>query len=165
MSLCYPVGESGEVIHFADLVLAHFARFRQTRVWRKEAGGQLFASINGSKIVICEATGPRSTDRRGRVFYEPDRASEQSEIEDMFSRGLHYVGDWHTHPEQFPKPSRQDMTTMESRVKLSRHHFAGFIFVIVGKSPPPDGLAVIIHDGENEHLLDIGECELPAGSF
>lgn len=165
MSLRYPVGESGEEIHFADLVLAHFARYRQTQLWHKEAGGQLFASINGADIVVCEATGPRSTDKRGRFFYEPDMASEQSEIEDMFSRGLHYVGDWHTHPERFPKPSRQDMTTMESRVKLSRHHFAGFIFVIVGKSPSPEGLAVIVHDGQNGYLLDISESELPVRSF
>ena len=156
MSICYPIGESGEVIHFSGLVLAHFARHRQSRIWHKEAGGQLFASINGAKIVICQATGPKSTDRRGRVFFEPDRASDQSEIEDMFSRGLHYVGDWHTHPERFPKPSWQDLTTMESRVKLSRHYFAAFIFVIVGNHPPPEGLAVIIHDGTNGYVLDIG---------
>lgn len=151
--LHYPIGTSGELIHFETPVLEHFARHRQLRFWHKEAGGQLFARIDGQHIFLCEATGPTPSDRRGRTFYEPDRKSEQAEIDAMYARGLHYIGDWHSHPERSPSPSDRDHLTMGSRVRLSRHRLVGFVFVIVGQLPPPVGLTVIVHDGKLGHLL------------
>jgi len=151
--LVYPVGESGEVIQLELGVLDHFDRHRQLRFWHREAGGQLFARIDGHRIVVCEATGPKPEDKRGRTFFEPDRRSEQAEIDTLFARDLHYVGDWHTHPEGSPTPSARDHVTMASRVRLSRHRLAGFLFVIVGQLPPPKGLTVVIHDGTSGHVL------------
>lgn len=156
--LLYPIGASGEIIQFEQSVLDHFAQHRQLRLLYPEAGGQLFARITEQSIVVSEATGPRPTDRRGRTFFEPDRADEQAEIDAMFARDLHYIGDWHTHPELRPTPSRRDHSTMSSRVRLSRHRFAGFVFAIVGLLSPPDGLTVVLHDGAFGHVL------LPLGS-
>lgn len=153
MMLHYPIGTSGEIIHFEPAALAHFAQHRQLRLWHREAGGQLFARIDGQRIVVSEATAPSPNDRRGRFFFAPDRACEQAEIDAMFARDLHYIGDWHTHPERRPTPSSRDHKTMSSRVRLSRHHLAGFVFVIVGQLPPPCGLTVIVHDGASGHVL------------
>lgn len=163
--LHYPIGTSGELIHFETPVLEHFARHRQLRFWHKEAGGQLFARIDGQHIFLCEATGPRPNDRRGRTFYEPDRRSEQAEIDAMFARGLHYIGDWHSHPERSPSPSARDNLTMASRVRLSRHSLGGFIFVIVGQFSPPDGMAVVVHDGTRVHVLASASTELSADAL
>lgn len=162
--LSYPIGRSDEVIHFEPTVLDHFARHRQLRFWHHEAGGQLFARIDGQRIVVSEATAPRPTDRRGRFFFEPDRAGEQAEIDVMFTRGLHYVGDWHTHPERSPTPSGRDHATMSSRVRLSRHRLAGFVFVIVGQLPPPEGLTVVVHDGASGYVLPPVDGDLSADS-
>lgn len=151
--LTYPIGASGEVINFEPAVLTHFGRHRQLRFWHREAGGQLFARIDGHRIVVCEATGPSVNDKRGRTFFEPERSREQAEIDAMFARDLHYIGDWHTHPERTPVPSGRDHVTMSSRVRLSRHRLAGFVFVIVGQVPSPAGLTVAIHDGMSAHLL------------
>jgi integrative and conjugative element protein (TIGR02256 family) len=151
--LLYPVGASDELIQFESGVLGHFARHRQLRFWHREAGGQLFARIEGPRIVVSEATGPRPNDKRGRTFFESDRRSEQAEIDALFARGLHYIGDWHTHPERSSTPSGRDNATMSSRVRLSRHRLAGFVFVIVGQLPPPGGLTVVVHDGTSGHVL------------
>lgn len=153
LMLLYPVGASGDVIQFEPGVLDNFNRHRQLHFWHREAGGQLFARIEGPRIIVCLATGPKSEDKRGRTFFEPDRRSEQAEIDAMFARDLHYIGDWHTHPEPRPMPSRRDHATMSSRVRLSRHRLAGFVFVIVGQIPPPGGLTVVVHDGTFGHLL------------
>ena len=161
LMLLYPIGTSGEVIHFEPAVLALFARHSQLRFWHREAGGQLFARIGGQRIVVSDATAPRPNDRRGRFFFAPDRAREQAEIETMFARDLHYIGDWHTHPERRPTPSSRDHTTMSSRVRLSRHRLAGFVFVIVGQLPPPCGLTVIVHDGASGHVLPPHYGNLP----
>ena len=159
--LRYPIGASGDVIHFEPAVLDHFARYRQLRFWHREAGGQLFARIDGQCIVVSEATGPGPNDKRGRTFFEPGRTGEQDEIDAMFARKLHYIGDWHTHPERSPTPSGRDHATMSSRVRLSRHRLGGFVFVIVGQLPPPDGLTVVVHDGTSGHVLPPAGVDLP----
>lgn len=159
--LAYPVGASGEIIQFEPSVLDHFARHRQLRFWHREAGGQLFARLEEHCIVVCEATGPRWEDKRGRTFFESDRRSDQAEINAQFARDLHYIGDWHTHPERSPRPSGRDHATMSSRVRLSRHRLAGFVFVIVGQLPPPGGLTVVVHDGISGHVLPPADVRLP----
>ena len=134
-----------------DEVLSHFTARRQVG-WRKaEAGGQLFARITPSEVVVEEATGPRPTDKRGRYHYEPDRRAEQREIAAMHKRNLHYVGDWHTHPERVPYPSGRDVRNIAECARESTHGLNGFVLILVGAAPFPEGLHVSLHSG-NENL-------------
>jgi integrative and conjugative element protein (TIGR02256 family) len=96
--------------------------------------------------VVEEATGPRPTDRRTRTSYVPDRAAEQREIDSRYAGGLHYVGDWHTHPEMFPSPSCLDIASISESVRKSIHALNGFVLMIVGQAEPPNGLFVSAHD-------------------
>lgn len=148
-----PIGESGETIVIADDVLQHFAAHRQLRFWQREAGGLLFARMSPGLISIEEATGPRLTDRRARRSYEGDRDREQFEIDERHPDGLHYVGDWHTHPERFPRPSNADGAAMSARVTGSTHQLRGLLFAIIGTAPLPDGLALFLHDGRDQLAL------------
>ena len=143
----YPVGSSGQVIIFESGAIDHFRRHRQRRRYQNEAGGQLFARFVYHRILIEEATGPRRTDRRTRTSYEPDRRAEQREIMEQHTVGLHYVGDWHTHPEPVPQPSPLDTMSIAECVKNSRHLLNGFILVVVAQAEPPTGLHVLVHDG------------------
>jgi integrative and conjugative element protein (TIGR02256 family) len=149
----YPVGTSGETVAFTNGVLTHLRRHRQMRFWHCEAGGLLFAQIGGQMIRISHATGPRPTDFRTPLSYRADRKAEQREIEAMFAKGLHYVGDWHTHPERRPSPSRRDLKTFASRVLKSTHQMNGFLFGIVGRAECPCGLLLLLHDGREWHDL------------
>lgn len=151
--IIFPIGASGETIELTAPVVEHLLKHRQMRRWHCEAGGLLFARINGKKIRIEEATGPRPTDRRTPFSYWPDRSTEQAEIDDRFKHGLHYVGDWHSHPQRFPCPSGRDERTMQSRVKRSTHQLNGILFAIIGQAPLPQGLTLMLHDGENWHEL------------
>src|SRR3954447_17810996 len=92
----------GATVVISPRVLEHVSRFRQTSCWKREAGGQLFARIGLDEWTIEEATGPRRSDFRTRFGFRPNRRAEQGEIEHWFGQGLHYVGDWHTHPEPSP---------------------------------------------------------------
>lgn len=141
------IGLSGQTLFISDAVLNHFASHRQTRFWYSEAGGLLFARIVGNKIMIEEVTGPRKTDRRSRFSYQGDRRAEQREIDDRFARGLEYVGDWHTHPERYPRPSSTDDRAMISRVRGSEHQLKAIAFLIIGTAPFPEGIAMAVHDG------------------
>jgi integrative and conjugative element protein (TIGR02256 family) len=113
--------------------LAVFERHRQLRFFHCEAGGQLFARIDGSTWTVAQVSGPRSADKRGRFHFWPDRSSEQSEIYAYHKQGLEYVGDWHTHPEDRPTPSAIDRSSMLNVVRDSTHHFPGFLMCIIGR--------------------------------
>ena len=137
----------GDLINvtLAPAVLAHFEYNRQIKRSDKEAGGQLFAHIEGDSWVVVLASGPRKSDWRHRFGFRPDRKRERAEIEEYFEAGLHYVGDWHTHPEPSPSPSSQDVESMNELVQKSQHELIGFLMVIVGQSDWPGGLYVSLH--------------------
>jgi integrative and conjugative element protein (TIGR02256 family) len=149
----YPLGESGQILVFSDVVIEHFKSHRQIRAWDREAGGQLFARIDGARIIVVEATGPRRGDHRTRTLYVPDRKAERFEIEDRFRLGLHFVGDWHTHPEKIPHPSDRDMKSIGESVLKSSHNLNGFVLAVVGTSNVPDCLSVLLHDGTQARTL------------
>lgn len=127
-------------VRIAPQALATFEAHRQRRFYQREAGGQLFARVRDDDWEIVAATGPRSRDRRGRFSFRPHRASEQEEIFRHHELGLDYVGDWHTHPEDVPTPSSDDLSSIAELVRRSTHHLPGFLLLIVGRKPFPGGL-------------------------
>jgi len=136
---------TGSIICFSSDVLHHFHVHRQEKARTSEVGGQMFAEFLGKQVRIIRATGPNSTDKRGWSWFNPDRRHERAEIKNLFDQGLHYVGDWHTHSEPRPKPSRLDLTSMDDCFKKSRHELKSFIMVIVGQAEFPGGLWVSLH--------------------
>lgn len=150
----YPLGRSGQTLAFADNVIARFERYRQTKWYHREAGGQLFARIRDDLILVESATGPRWRDRRTRHTYEPHRPSEQREIDAHHHRDLHFVGDWHTHAEPTPQPSFIDLQSMSEVFRRSRHSLNAFLMVIVGTSAFPEGMVVFACDAHHAHALN-----------
>ena len=142
--IAYPVGSSGQTLIITDAVLAHFDRHRQLTPRSNEAGGQLFARIEGAKIIIERATGPRASDRRAAFSFIPNRLAERREIKQLFKAGLHYVGDWHTHAEPNPRPSETDLRSFREMFRKSRRQLESFVMIIVGAEPMPDGLYVAV---------------------
>jgi integrative and conjugative element protein (TIGR02256 family) len=151
--ISFDIGYSGQQLSFDDTVLSHLDRHRQTRFWHREAGGLLFSRLTLPTIDICAITGPRRTDRRGRYSYWPDERAEQREIDKMFLRGLHFVGCWHTHPEDVASPSNIDTRNISDCIRRSDHALNGFVMVIVGRLPLPDSLFVSVCDRSSVHRL------------
>jgi integrative and conjugative element protein (TIGR02256 family) len=127
--------------------LQHWYQHRQTRFWHHEAGGLLFAqsvgSVNGC-VHITTVTGPYPGDRRTRcsLILDPERC--RADIEIQFSRGLHFVGYWHTHPEPTPTLSEVDRKAF-----LEIHRNGGlaierFIAVVVGNRSCNNSLGVYL---------------------
>lgn len=128
------------VIAFSQSCLALFEKHCQRSSRHREIGGQLFARFVQNKMLIEQATAVPG--RRFRFSFLPDRRSEQIEIEKYFADGLHYVGDWHTHPEASPHPSSPDVRKMSGIFKESKHQLDFMLMVIVGLALYPDGLFV-----------------------
>lgn len=138
----------------ADAMRA-FDGHRQKRFYQREAGGQLFGTVRANHWVILEATGPRKGDRRSRFGFWPDRASEQREIHSFHARGLEYLGDWHTHPEEQPTPSARDLTSIAAIARESTHNLPGFLLCIVGRAQFPYGLWLSFHTRKGESVSGI----------
>ena len=149
MSLRYPVGESGQFLTLEQSVLDHFIKWRQLAPKMPEAGGQLFGVVEGQCIQIKQATGPRRSDRRGRFFFVADRLAERREISTLHKSGLHYFGDWHTHPQYIPTPSDTDILSMADLFARSKHELNAFLMVIVGTAGFPEGLHVSLHEANS----------------
>lgn len=149
--LTYEIGESAQRLVISPTVLNHFLAHQQLDRYSLEAGGQLFAQFSEDKVTICKATGPRAADLRSRCSYLPSRQEEQKEIDKMHRQGFHFVGDWHTHPEPAPIPSRFDKETIKDAVAKSRHHLNGFIMVVIGNGSFPGSLHVSFNTA-TEHL-------------
>jgi len=139
-------GPDGLIVHIEQAVLTHLYVNAQRKCWSREAGGQLFASIKKNRWVIAKATGPRPIDFRSRFAFRPDRKAENTEILAHFQEGLHYVGDWHTHPQDVPSPSHTDIRNITETVQASEHSLPGFLMAIVGRAPATDGLWISFHD-------------------
>lgn len=134
------IAPEGQVAVLSESVVEHLMAHRQKQ-WGKEAGGQLFGVFEDSRTVrILKATGPRKTDLRRRLFYKPDKLAEQREIDEAFGSGLHYVGDWHTHPETIPSPSGFDVDSLQNVFRMSTHSLNYLLLAVVGRADPPDGL-------------------------
>ena len=142
--MIYPMKGSEQRIVFMQAVLDHFAKHRQDKPKKTEAGGLLFAKVNFPEIHVQKATGPRARDIRKRTLFQPYGPSEQREINKFHKRDLHFVGVWHTHPEAVPSPSQLDISSIRGTFSRSIHSLAGFILVIVGTDPIPDGVSVSI---------------------
>ncbi len=144
-SLHFRIGDSEQRLVLTPRVLNHIARYQQCEPSSPEAGGQLFARFKKNQIHVELATGPRAADRRSRYGYAPNRAAEQLEINALHKRGLHFLGDWHTHPERLPHPSQSDVRSIREAFRQSKHHLNGFILLIAGTEPFPPGLFLSLY--------------------
>jgi len=145
--LQYRLGDPPQQLTLGPEALATLDRYRQTRWYHLEAGGQLFARIYEREVVVEVASPPKRSDRRGRAFFKPSRRCEQIEIDEMHTCGFHYVGDWHSHPEDVPTPSKKDIQSIGAAVRKSDHDLGGFLLLIVGRRPGQRGIHLSIHDG------------------
>lgn len=152
-ALRYATGRKQQVI-LGGNALATMERHRQLRARDPEAGGMLFARISPEAIHIEEATKPRRSDRRWRFGFWPCTKIQQQVIDARFKAGLHFVGEWHTHPEPHPYPSDLDFSSMERCFLDSQHELKALVMVIIGTAPLLSGLWVSLHNQRESRRLN-----------
>jgi integrative and conjugative element protein (TIGR02256 family) len=136
--------------HCLETLEAH----RQRTRFHRENGGQLFARYSDGVLVVEQATCVKGA--RSRFSFHPNRGEEQREIDALFEQGLHYVGDWHTHPEGRPTPSTPDRTKMLEIFQQSKHLLPYMLIVIVGLEPFPAGL--FLGAVESGQIIELACC-------
>jgi len=98
-------------VHILDSVLRIFDLHKQIGPKSPESGGVLLGQVNDNNIYIMKASTPSVRDKSSRTFFVRDKVVAQSIIDYEFfnsNRKTIYLGEWHTHPEETPKPSSTD---------------------------------------------------------
>lgn len=127
--------EVGIEIKFCHDAIKDMQQFQQ-KPGMREAGGLLFSTLlHPNTIEISKITTPTWLDIRFASRFIINKRRAQKTINKYFNSKLHYVGDWHTHTEVFPRPSGIDISTIVDLYQKSDHQLLYFLLVILSSSP------------------------------
>jgi integrative and conjugative element protein (TIGR02256 family) len=102
-----------------------------------ENGGIILGKIaNASDIQLLKLSIPTELDKASRTNFERHRLSAQIIInyEHINSHGqMLYLGEWHTHPEDHPKPSEVDVIMIKQQFERNKIHTDFLLLLIQGR--------------------------------
>lgn len=123
------------LLNFSKSTLVTFCQHVQASDFDCEAGGLLLGSVHGNHMLIEEATVPTVWDKQFRYLFErmPFGHEAIAMSRWMASQGvIRYLGEWHTHPEDYPHPSALDRLEW-TRLSAKRRDKRFMLAVIVGR--------------------------------
>ncbi|MGO2236014.1 MAG: CBASS system CD-NTase/cGAS isopeptidase Cap3 [Marinomonas sp.] len=112
--------------------LRRFYIYKQLKRESSEAGGVLIGERRGQHIVIWDISEPGIGDKRSRYSFDRLGKHHQKKINDAYSHSsgkMQYLGEWHTHPEDHPKPSIIDKNTWHNHLPV----ILPMIVIIIGR--------------------------------
>lgn len=119
---------------FPAAIAEEIDQFRQDGQYQCEAGGVLLGLRRGPHIEVVKVTTPMAGDTRTRTSFlrrDPGHFEVAQRLWRESNGTIGYVGEWHTHPEPFPLPSRVDTAEWRKVLQLEQRLT---VFVIVGTS-------------------------------
>lgn len=123
------------LLHFSTATLETFRLHVQASDADCEAGGLLLGSVHGGHMLIKQATVPTAWDRRFRYLFERMPFGHEAIALSRWttSQGtVRYLGEWHTHPEDYPHPSGLDRSEW-NHLSVKRRDKRPLLAVIVGR--------------------------------
>lgn len=106
-----------------------------------ERGGLLFVDLEDPRgLMLIQATPPHSLDKSTSHSLNLDRKRCRAEITQANARGWRLIGVWHSHPQDIPSPSGQDVCSFRELGRKSAEVIAWPLAVIVGRSPGNEGI-------------------------
>ena len=155
MTVSYYSEETKVTVIMTEHVADYLREKKQRR--GRERGGQLFGRIDDqtATLTVTEVTGGKPSLLSGLFFYKPNIKHEQKEIDGLYAQGLHYLGDWHTHPEQNPTPSAIDVKYLSGVFRKSQKDIRYFIMCIVGLAEPDDDFYLGLQNSQAHFKMNL----------
>lgn len=125
------------ILKLSKNVISSMNEFVQDEKFKDEAGGVLLGRfiLNTKDIIVDKVTTPLYGDLRGRYQYIREADNHQKLIIDAWNKSAgtcNYLGEWHTHPENYPNPSSQDLKNWKEILNTRTFSSQYLYFVIVG---------------------------------
>jgi len=121
------------VLHAEVISVMEF--YTQHKRNQPESGGIVLGKIIGDEIHVLRLSPPTELDKADRTNFERHRLSAQIIINHEFhnsNRQVIYLGEWHTHPEDFPTPSGVDMSMIKKQFRENKIHIEFLLLLIKG---------------------------------
>lgn len=135
--MIYKFGEKYVVV--TEEVVNTFHKYKQLRNEAHESGGILLGKVYNDLIIIDQVSEPSKEDDSGRYYFFRNVKKAQRIVEHAWkeSNGERiYLGEWHTHPENVPTPSKDDRTLLKNMLKHSRMNIDFLFMIIIGRVKP-----------------------------
>ncbi len=126
-------GNPNRYIIFSEEVINTLKKFQQNNHNTVESGGLLLGKIRGEHFEITQITIPYSKDKLSKFSFErndPKHIKFMNSLKKNSFGEVSYLGEWHTHPEDFPKPSTVDKREWNN-IRNKRKYFV--FFLIIGR--------------------------------
>lgn len=140
-------------LHITEQVHGILKRYIQDDGKKNEAGGVLLGQIKNNNIYLIRVTVPNKFDKASRFGFERNKEIAQILADYEFinsDKKTVYVGEWHTHPEDFPTPSGQDINMIKDQLRLSKHIEPYLFLLIQGRKD----IYVGVYDGNKLIKMD-----------
>lgn len=113
------------------------ATYIQTNEKDEEGGGVILGRfiIDSKNIIIDDVTLPMLGDKKSRFSFFRSAKPHQRVIDNKWEKSngtCHYLGEWHTHPEEYPTPSVRDWEGWNKQLKDDKFTSRYLYFVILG---------------------------------
>ncbi len=118
-------------------VLPRLCKYLQISKDDAEAGGVLLGRFlkDSKNIIVDHISVPMIGDKRSRFSFVRNKKMHQKIIDNEWLKSngtCNYVGEWHTHPEDYPTPSNVDTDNWKNRLKQDKFSTRYLYFMIVG---------------------------------
>jgi len=136
-----------ENIIIARSVLNLIERFKQANKKDNESGGILLGQVTEKNVYILKVATPNKFDSASRYSFDCSKDAAQIIINYEFlnsGQKTIYIGEWHTHPEDYPNPSGVDKRMINNQYFKNKINEPFLILIIQGLK----GLYVSIFDGK-----------------
>ncbi|MFL9837111.1 Mov34/MPN/PAD-1 family protein [Flavobacterium sp. ST-75] len=124
-------------LKIAESVFDNIYPFIQDDNIKPEAGGILLGYyITSEEFCIIEISLPCVEDKATRYSFIRSRKNAQKIIDKNFKRSdgkIIYLGEWHTHPEDYPSPSGVDRNSIKERLKKDKLNSDVIFTLILGR--------------------------------
>ncbi|MEZ0129613.1 Mov34/MPN/PAD-1 family protein [Flavobacterium sp. LBUM151] len=118
-------------------VLGNLKKFIQDDLQKPESGGVLIGFyIEDDTYSITDISFPSSYDKSSRYNFTRSIKNAQNVLNDFFkeSNGKKiYLGEWHTHPEDFPTPSSLDEKSILQQMRGNILNSQIIFMIIIGR--------------------------------
>ena len=129
---------NGGILKISSAPLKRMQSFVQDERNKPESGGVLLGRfiVHSKNIVVDRVTIPMVGDQKSRFHFTRAEKRHQKVIINAWNKSdgtCHYLGEWHTHPEFYPTPSRQDKRNWREILETRTFSSLYLYFVIVGE--------------------------------
>lgn len=125
--------DGGTLVIFPTTLINTLDKHKQLYSRDLESGGIIIGKRRSSNMEIVAITTPQCNDRRSRCRFDRKEFGHDIILGEYWSQSNgedNYLGEWHTHPEDFPTPSLTDLSTWKA---MSGEHGVPLLAVIIGR--------------------------------